>query len=65
MLPLASAFCQVSERFDHKVVVLTAVSLESLKSWHGLLLWTLFVVVALTQYFLNGQFATDALASVH
>ena len=29
---------------------------DSLKSWHGLLLWGLFIAVALTQYFLNGTF---------
>ena len=32
---------------------------DSLKSWHGLGLWILFGVVALTQYFLNGQFGSD------
>ena len=32
---------------------------ESLKSWHGLGLFAVFIIVALIQYFLNGQFVSD------
>lgn len=32
---------------------------ERLMAWHGLLLWAIFVAVALVQYFLNGVFVSD------